>query len=95
MLLAFLYAKGPRQEAVIVEEKGGEAGAMLKALQQEFLPHTVSLHISPEHAEIKKIAPFLQGYTAAEGTTAAYICQNRACRPPVTDPAEFKRLLNT
>lgn len=99
LLLGLLYALSPRQEAVIVAGEDTKAAKtaqdMLQVLKQEFLPQTVSLYVSPENMEIKKLAPFLQEYATVDGKTAAYICENQSCHAPVTSAEELRELLAT
>jgi uncharacterized protein YyaL (SSP411 family) len=40
-----------------------------------------------------KEPPLMRERHAVDGKPAAYVCENFACKAPVTDPAELERLL--
>lgn len=97
-LQAYLYAQIPTRKAVIAAEKGNsDAQEMINILQQNFLPYTVSLYLSPEKRDLIKQNPFLKefenDYQALDGRTTAYICQNRACHAPIRNVEDFKKIV--
>jgi len=61
------------------------------------VPHAVCLLHSAgsgENAsEIERIAPFTAGLAPMDGRSAAYICENRTCHPPVTDAESLRAIL--
>jgi uncharacterized protein len=87
LLRALDFLVSPTREvALIGEDVSGLAAAVRSALR----PHQV-LAAGPEGSEEP---PLLAGRTEVEGRTAAYVCENFACRLPVTDPAELGRQLS-
>lgn len=93
LLQAFLYSLVPTREVIVVDEKGTGDLEMLKAINSNYLPHTVSLHISPKNAAIKKIVPSLEQYPSLNGEVTAYVCENFSCQSPMTEVTEFVELL--
>ncbi|NLI13239.1 MAG: thioredoxin domain-containing protein [Peptococcaceae bacterium] len=87
---------GPARE-IVIAGKSGEADteAMLSAVRRAFIPETAAVfHPAGESGKgIEKAAPFVKEQLPVNGKATAYICQNYACREPVTDPEELARLL--
>jgi hypothetical protein len=67
---------------------------MLKALRRTFTPNKVVL-VRPagESPDITQIAPFTRAQAPVEGKPTAYVCRNRTCSRPTTDPQEMLDLL--
>ncbi len=85
MLVALDYLQGPSKEIVIA---GPDPGPLLKVVRSRYLPNKVLAL-----ADGKSAIPLLEGRTAIQGKTAAYVCENMSCKKPVTDPAELEALL--
>jgi len=96
MLLALDYQLGSTLEIVLVRpEQGGSADAMLAELRTSFVPNRV-LAVTREGEDIEALAsivPLVSGKRARQGATTAYVCQNRVCQFPTTDPQVFRRQL--
>jgi uncharacterized protein len=95
LLVALDFALGPTREIVIAGEMSDpEARAMAREVRRRFLPRKVLLWNAPDEAKtLETIAPFVKGQTPRSGRPAAYVCENYACRAPVTSAGELGRLL--
>jgi hypothetical protein len=85
MLVALDYLQGPSREIVVA---GPNPEPLLKIIRSRYLPNKVVAL-----ADGKAAIPLLEGRTAIQGKAAAYVCENMACKKPVTDPAELEALL--
>jgi uncharacterized protein YyaL (SSP411 family) len=82
----------PSQEVALVGEPADPATqALLAELHRRYLPTTVLAGKAPD-AEAP--LPLLEGRSLVEGKPAAYVCENYACRLPVTDPAALAALFD-
>ena len=61
---------------------------MIAECRKGFRPYDVVLLRAPG---TERVAPFTEEIPADR--TAAYVCANHACHPPVTTPAELAKLL--
>jgi uncharacterized protein YyaL (SSP411 family) len=84
-LCALDYLKGPSREIVVT---GPDPEPLLKVVRSRFLPNKV-VALADGKAKI----PLLEGRGPVNGKAAAYVCENMACKQPVTDPAELEALL--
>jgi uncharacterized protein len=96
LLGALDFALGPTREIVIAGEKAdAEARAMIREVRDRFLPRKVLLWSLPSEAKtLHGLAPFVSAQTPVAGAAAAYVCENYACRAPVTSADELGRLLD-
>ncbi|MBS1878770.1 MAG: thioredoxin domain-containing protein [Actinobacteria bacterium] len=85
-LLALDFATAAVREVALVGDDVADLAAVAHA---EYRPHLV-LAAGPEGSEQP---PLLAGRTTVDGHPAAYVCENFACRLPVTDPADLRREL--
>lgn len=95
-LMGVDFLNGPTREIVITGRlKDPGVDRMLRAVRREFLPGTVvAFHPEGEAGkDIEKLVPFLKEQRPMDGVATAYVCQNHACRVPVTDVEELGRML--
>ena len=70
---------------------------MLAALYDLYIPNKVVL-FRPEgeaNPPITRLAEFTASQTVIKGQATAYVCQNYACRAPVTEIGEMIRSIET
>jgi uncharacterized protein YyaL (SSP411 family) len=82
MLAAVDFAIGPSAEIALV----GGTGAFLNAYRKLYLPRTVIAAGDGDIALLRNRQPM-------DGKPTAFVCQNLVCKQPVTDVAEFEKLL--
>jgi len=93
-LMALMYEKEKGQEVVIVSDSYEKAAPFIEKINEEFRPFTVSILYDPKDTVLYEIAPFIKSYSAINGKTTAYICENHSCKAPVSDLKEFCSILN-
>jgi hypothetical protein len=95
-LQALDFLVGPSREIVLAGERDDPGmQSMLRALRTRFLPNQV-VAFRPEGGAAKRIealAPFVASHGAVEGKATAYVCENHACRLPVTSVEDLVRVL--
>ncbi len=88
---------GPARRIVVAgEEEQADTEAMLKAVQQTYLPHAVVIFNPTGEVgdrQIEKIDPSLSMQRGVGGRATAYICRDFACQEPVTDYQQFVKML--
>jgi uncharacterized protein YyaL (SSP411 family) len=82
MLAAADFAIGPSMEVALV----GGTGDLLAAYRAKYLPRTV---IAAGQSDIA----LLKDRKSIDGKPTAYVCENLACKQPVTDVSEYEELL--
>jgi uncharacterized protein YyaL (SSP411 family) len=96
MLEALSFRLGPAREIVIAgKTDAADTKRMLELIRGKFLPNAVVLLHDQDKADptLYEVVPFVKNQIAIEGKAAAYVCENYACKKPVSDIREFERLL--
>ena len=98
MLLAVdFHLDTPKEIVIVVPHVREEAEPFLDELNATFLPNRI-LAIVAEGKELEShtvIIPLLEGKVARGGQSTAYVCENRICDLPTTDPAVFATQIRT
>ena len=69
---------------------------LIRTLQRSFLPAVTILAVDPDNPDpvVLKNLPFVSQIKTIDGRSAAYVCRNFTCQPPVTDPHELIGILS-
>lgn len=97
MLLALDFLRESPKQVVVVAPSGNRQAALglLEKFRQVFLPNR-TLIIVCEGTELDRasvLVPLLRGKKANGDLAVAYLCENRTCQLPTSDPEEFGRQL--
>jgi uncharacterized protein YyaL (SSP411 family) len=84
LLQAIAFSLGPVREVALV---GEELSPLARVVRERFRPQVVLAGGAEDGV------PLLAGRTPVDGRAAAYVCENFACRRPVTEPAELAAAL--
>ncbi|MDD4600316.1 hypothetical protein SDC9_11375 [bioreactor metagenome] len=86
-LVALDYQLSARRKIVIAGSNDSEdAWNMIFAVWQNFLPDTEIVFNDRTKADlVEKILPAVSNQQPLDGKATAYICENFACQPPITD----------
>jgi uncharacterized protein YyaL (SSP411 family) len=78
----------PGKEIVIAgEPEASDTRAMIEAVEARFLPAAAVLLKTSENARrLAQLAPFTRQMAPVDGRPAAYLCSDRTCEQPITDP---------
>ncbi len=80
-----------REVAIVGDPDAAATQALLAEVRRRHLPNTVVALLQPGE---ESMLPLLQDRTLVDGQPAAYVCENYACKLPVTDAAALAKLLD-
>ena len=92
MLQALDFHLGETKQVVVVTpEDRAQAAELLAELRASFVPNRVlSVVAESEISEHSDSIPLLEGKRAIGGKATAYVCKQRVCKLPTSDPAVFR-----
>lgn len=96
LLQAHLFSQAAVQEVVIVGREN-ESNKMVKLVQENFLPFTVSHSLGKENQDIVRLAPHLQSIyeeTVNKDEAMAYLCEQQSCRAPLSEETALAEALD-
>jgi uncharacterized protein YyaL (SSP411 family) len=90
------FALGPSQEIVVAEGPDKEESREMRAvIQQRFQPNRILLFRPEGDAgqKLSALCPFVAGMRPIDRKTTVFICEDYACKSPVTDPDALPAVL--
>jgi uncharacterized protein YyaL (SSP411 family) len=81
----------PKEIVIVTPSHRREAEPFLARLRKTFLPNRVLTIVTEgdDLATAAKLVPLVEGKVAGGGKTTAYVCEERLCRLPTSDPEVF------
>ena len=94
MLQALDYRLGPTQEIVIVGN-AADAQPLIEETRRHFLPNATLLfrETNTGAESLAEVVPFVANLKPIDGRPVAYVCENYACRRPVTKQEDLAQIL--
>ncbi|MDA1139700.1 MAG: thioredoxin domain-containing protein [Planctomycetota bacterium] len=93
---ADFYLSTPKEIALVGKLNSEGVDELLSTVHDLYIPNKIIAFIDPdmENAkELQKRFPLLAEKSLSDGKATAYVCQNYACKLPVTDAAALKKQL--
>ncbi len=84
------YVHGPTQIVVVAAPGDPDGEALLDAARRAYVPNRALARVAPDTpAGAGGVAAILGGRRQKDGRATAYVCRDRACGLPLTDPADL------
>lgn len=94
-VIAYMYNISPVKEITLAyNEKDEDFYKFINELNNRYIPFSI-VTLNDKSNEIEKINKNIKDKIAIKDKATVYICQNYACREPITDLEEFKLVLST
>ncbi len=94
MLRALRWRLSKPKQAVFVAATQDEARRLALEMRTVHAPHRVIVTAAEsEIDEFAGVIPLLEGKRAIGGRATAYVCEERVCKLPTSDPAQLRELL--
>ena len=95
LLVALDFALDTPKEVFLIKGSKDDPESLVGVLRETFVPNRVMAIVSDgkELEEQERRIPLLRYKTALNDMTTAYVCQNKVCKQPTSDPEVFKAQL--
>ncbi len=91
------YLDSPKEIILVRAADDDDLGPFTAALSRTYLPNCIVAAVTEgEQAhDLAGLVPLVGEKTAIDGKVTAYVCENRVCKFPTTDPEKFAELIST
>ena len=96
LVAADFHLRPTREIAIAGTADGDQTRQFLEMIHARFLPNKILALAPPDAAAAEKAAervPLLKDKTMLSGKATVYVCEDFACKRPVSEPGDLKRLL--
>jgi hypothetical protein len=96
LLVALITSLIQPVEVIIAGERNtAETRSMLKTVNSVYYPGKIVMLVDNDTTQnrLVKYLPFIASVKKIDNKTTAYVCTDKTCKPPVTDPEAVKNLL--
>jgi uncharacterized protein YyaL (SSP411 family) len=83
------YLATPRELVLTGPEATSAYRALYEVAARRYEPHLLVAGAEATNQELEQLLPLTANRPAQNGKPTAYLCERRACLPPVTDPADL------
>ena len=97
LLVALITSLTQPVEVIIIGERNtAETRSMLKTVNSVYYPGKIVMLVDNDTTQdrLAQYLPFIASVKKIDDKTTAYVCTDKTCKPPVTDPEAVKKLLN-
>jgi len=97
LLVALIISRLKPVEVVIDGDRNEEdTRSMLRAVNSLFMPGKIVMLVdnNTTRSRLARYFPFIEAVKKMDNRATAYVCTDRTCKPPVTDPVALNELLN-
>ena len=96
LLVALIISRSKPVQVILDGNRSGEdTRSMLRTVNSFFIPcKTVMLVDDTIRGRLARQLPFISSIKKIDNKTTAYVCLDKSCKPPVTDPEIVRSFLN-
>ncbi|KAH8233535.1 hypothetical protein KR026_009558 [Drosophila bipectinata] len=93
MLSALLLHENGLDLVAVVGPDSDDTKRFVEICRKFYIPGMIILHVDPQHPDDASNQRVQKKFKMVNGKTTVYICHDRVCRMPVTDPAQLEQNL--
>ena len=87
------FLNAPKEIVIVGEKEAEDTRALVREVWTRFIPNKIVIAADESEIENSELIPLLQERRKINGKATAYVCENFACRQPVTAAKELIRQL--